>query len=148
MVIRMNRSLRSKLSTENFNGSVETQNTMDSLTIKMMYTNSPVADDFIDIHVALSPRASLPHHQWKVVIKFPIMDFSGCPHYGIGQFGVQSVMFLVHSCTGLLQISKGMDDRKLEQQGGLKKKIITKSILCILSYRHPLHFITDWEIHL
>lgn len=32
------------------------------------YLNSSIADDFIDIHIGLSSRPSLPHHQWKVII--------------------------------------------------------------------------------
>lgn len=32
------------------------------------YLNSSVADDFIDIHIGLSSRPSLPHHQREVII--------------------------------------------------------------------------------
>ena len=34
----------------------------------------PIADDFIDIHVALSPRASLPDYKGKMIIQFAIMN--------------------------------------------------------------------------
>ena len=36
----------------------------------------PVADDLIDIHVALSPGASLPDDEGKVIIQFTIMNLS------------------------------------------------------------------------
>lgn len=32
------------------------------------YLNGSIADDFIDVHIGLSSRPSLPHHQWKVII--------------------------------------------------------------------------------
>ena len=34
----------------------------------------PVADNFIDIHVALSSRAGLPDDQWEVLIQFTIVN--------------------------------------------------------------------------
>ena len=48
MIIGVNRFFGSHFSSHQFNG--------------------PVTDHFINVHVRLGTRTSLPHHQWKVIL--------------------------------------------------------------------------------
>ena len=35
--------------------------------------DTPVTDDFIDVHIALSSGASLPHDQREMIVQFPLV---------------------------------------------------------------------------
>lgn len=76
--------------------------------------DSPVANDFIDVHVTLGARASLPNHQGEMVIQLTLVHLSGCLHDGVCKVGLKAVILLVHICTCFLQIAKCVNDSNLK----------------------------------
>lgn len=77
---------------------------------------SPVANDLIDVHIALRAGAGLPHNQREMVVQLPFMDLCSCLHDGVSKAGLQTIVLLVHCRTRLLQIAKRMNDGNLWRQ--------------------------------
>ena len=46
-----------------------------------LHVDLPVADDFIDVHVALCPGASLPDDQGKVIVQLTIMNLGKITYF-------------------------------------------------------------------
>jgi len=57
-------------------------------------TDCAVGDDFVDVHVELGARASLPYHEREVLVQFALGDFLCCGLDCFRHLGIESVLHI------------------------------------------------------
>ena len=94
---------------------LQSQLTMNTLIDHMCNSSDivPVTDDFIDVHVALCARASLPYNQRKMVVQLSLVHLSRRGNDGICQASVEAKVVSVDLSTCPLEVAKGMDHWQL-----------------------------------
>jgi hypothetical protein len=108
VVIRVDRLLGAKFSTQHFDGTVRNDLYIARCLEECTKTSSRIY--FVNIHIGLCPTASLENHKREVVHKFAIDNFSGSIGNSLANLRIKPVGY-INMCSGFLKDTKCFDER-------------------------------------